>query len=374
MIRLVLGAVLLVTACAGAPPAADPTPVAAPTAAATPQATSVPPPSATPPERATKPPEASATAASPAGSPSPAQLTIEPTAIIPANAGGTSINMVAFGDDVWATVMGGLLRIDARTGEAATVVHPEPVSQSRYLSASSDWIWVADFYNQVVHRVDPATGEITATTEVPGEPRTVLIGDDVIWAPMNGGSTYRIDPDTMKIVGEPVPHQASAYGLGSLWVGKEPTGPVLRVDPETAEVLAEIAIPADGSGCRVAGSFPDGVWGWCGLVSNRHVVTRLDPDADTVVGSVDLGGATSSSSGVLATDDEAWFPLIATGPGQSGRLVRVNLETNEVDRVLDGGPNFDVNELVIAGDALWASMEGPQEIWRIPLEQIGASR
>lgn len=45
----------------------------------------------------------------------------------------------------------------------------------------------------------------------------------------------------------------------------------------------------------------------------------------------------------------------------------MDLDTNEVDRVVDMGPQFDPDSPIVTDGALWVGVESTGEVWRIPL-------
>ncbi|MGH2765462.1 MAG: hypothetical protein ACRDKA_06075 [Actinomycetota bacterium] len=152
-----------------------------------------------------------------------------------------------------------------------------------------------------------------------------------------------------------------AVGEGSLWVpfhgprGFDDPASILRIDPATNEVVAEIPVPVGPVDLTVgAGS----VWTVGYGEGSGHVVSRIDPTANRVVATIPLPEGTSGGP-IVAAEDAVWVG--ATGD-TTGELLRLDPRTGEVvDRVAADfcnpfsarcSPN---DELVIGEGALWAA-------------------
>ncbi len=80
----------------------------------------------------------------------------------------------------------------------------------------------------------------------------MAVGEGEVWvASLDGDSVTRIDPDTNRVVGEPIkvtdPSEV-AVGAGAVWVAGSA---VTRIDPDTNRVVGEIASEAVPYGLAV---------------------------------------------------------------------------------------------------------------------------
>lgn len=129
---------------------------------------------------------------------------------------------------------------------------------------------------------------------------------------------------------------------GSLWVRLD-SGHVVRVDPETAEVLADVR-PSGASSfasCQAFGVSTDAVWA-CG----KSLAQRIDPATNRVDETFDLDVSHLQGHAVFA-DDSMW---LLAADGQS--LIPIDSRTNEVGTPLP----LDVacTDLAGSGVTVWA--------------------
>jgi hypothetical protein len=120
---------------------------------------------------------------------------------------------------------GRILRVEPRT---ATIKSAMPVSGAQDFAVGSDSVWVANFYESTVVRLDPDTGETVAEIKL-ALPEPVA-ADDTRFLPVS-----------------------IAAAKDAVWVSSG-RGYVARIDPRTNRVTARIATPADASGNLVASS------------------------------------------------------------------------------------------------------------------------
>lgn len=122
----------------------------------------------------------------------------------------------------------------------------------------------------VVH-IDPDTDEVTAVIDVPHQMSAVAVTDEAVWATGTDfgpdaerprGSLVRIDPGSNTVVatvdlGDGASPTDVAVGFGSAWVTDSSRDRVVRVDIETDEVVAEIAVDGGPASLAIAA---DRVW------------------------------------------------------------------------------------------------------------------
>jgi hypothetical protein len=231
---------------------------------------------------------------------------------------------------------------------------------------TADGIWVTDHDNGAVLRLDAETGKTVARIEIEGRSVSLTETGEGVWAGrghVTVESVSLIDPATNKVVRKLEVSAYPTYADGSLWFGRDAfrTGNVVRrVDPATGEELARIKMVGVQQGCYVGGSFPDVVWSWCLEPNIDTEPVRLDLDTNSVVAAVELG----SGGGLLGvTDGFSWFEAgYSEDPGidYPTRLMRVDNETNQVDRI------YENDALVtMAAGSLWTVDRDAGELRRI---------
>jgi hypothetical protein len=122
-----------------------------------------------------------------------------------------------------------------------------------------------------------------------------------------------------------------AIGAGSVWIGiasgrENADGSVLRIDPDTNGIVAEIPIAAPTFRHRMDAT-DDAVW----VASAGGAVQRIDPATNSVVATIDVDGEPSA---LAARDEAVWVTAIEDrsdgGLQNIGWLVRIDPATNAV--------------------------------------------
>jgi hypothetical protein len=130
---------------------------------------------------------------------------------------------------------------------------------------------VANHEAGTVTRIEQASGKFVADIPVPSEPHRVAYGAGAVWVGnWHDNSVSRIDPETNRVVGSPIPIGFRAgnlvVGTGGVWVTSDDrvdAAPedvvVVRIDPQTNRAVETIAVggprsmsrqPRAPSGCR----------------------------------------------------------------------------------------------------------------------------
>jgi YVTN family beta-propeller protein len=145
-------------------------------------------------------------------------------------------------DALWvATGSRTLLRIDPETGETtATIdVGHTPVCVTFYEGA----VWVATLAQRVL-RVEPRTNVVSAEAAI-GFPLAAAAGEGRVWTADNQGRLWSINPDTAAVtqtipVGErPV---GVVVGEEAVWVADNAEGAVRRIDPRSGQVVDVVTV------------------------------------------------------------------------------------------------------------------------------------
>ncbi|HVM15728.1 MAG TPA: hypothetical protein VM287_15550 [Egibacteraceae bacterium] len=122
------------------------------------------------------------------------------------------------------------------------------------LALADDALWAACPVDDVVLRIDPSQGEVTATVGGLDNPRWISIAD-AVWVASDDG-LVRLDPDSAEVTGA-VEVRAKLGGSifatpDAVWVRS--ADPFLRrVDPATLELVEEITTDSEAGGSVTAG-------------------------------------------------------------------------------------------------------------------------
>ena len=225
-----------------------------------------------------------------------------------------------------------------------------------WMVVTEDAVWVTSSSVNHVVRLD-------ATTNLPGtivtikEPCSGLAyGFGSLWVPSCGAhSLVRVDPKTGKIQAEIAAAPADSeggitIGAGSVWMATDKKRMLARVDPQTNKVVAEIAIPS-GS---FAPAFADGaVW----ITSTEHnLLTRVDLQMNKVVISIPIG-------------PQPRFLTVGAGSVWTlnqgdGTISRVDTKTNKVVATIAAGIPGTGGEIAFGEGSVWAT------VFEIPMSRI----
>jgi YVTN family beta-propeller protein len=284
----------------------------------------------------------------------------------------------------------GRIRAGAHAFDMAVEVGQRPTG----LASGDGSIWVTNFADQTLSRIDPASGKAVANPAVGGTPSGVTFGAGGIWVTTHFGLTEgdvgsvvrfdtrpvkvraipvgsgvdaiafgegfvwvadridevvrKVDPNTNDVAPGEVPVGRApgsiAVGVESIWVGSTLDQTVWRIDPETYEVQAKIALPGPPSSIAVSET---AVW----VTSEAaDAVFRIDPRTNARVTTVpDLDGP----RGVAISDGAVWVAL-----GREGKLARIDPATNTVVERFEvrGVPDAVV---VDEEDAVWVTVWAP---------------
>jgi streptogramin lyase/predicted Ser/Thr protein kinase len=232
-------------------------------------------------------------------------------------------------------------------------------------------IWLINQGDSTVNRIDPETGEVTPAKSTLGIPTGVAAGEGAVWitngfGSQSGTQVVMVDPGT-ELVEEAFPSgnaKAIVVRFGSIWLADADRDLVLRYNPEdlgaepleipTDESEAESALPrflAVGSGAA------SGIWVVNELGDN---VVRIDPDTGEVVGRIDVDSPTA----VAADDSGVWVTSEANDRVHhfdvAGRAIRT---FQHADGILDGP-----TAIVVAANGVWIGSDLETAVARIDPE------
>ena len=269
-----------------------------------------------------------------------AKIRVGPTAApCAAAAGGKWIWVSEYGEPY-------LLKIDSATNKV--VARTKIGTGSCGLGFGAGSMWIEDTNTSTVSRVSVTTGKRIAI-KVGFTPYDTMFAFGSAWTTaFTQGELERIDPTRNRVVNRWKLQMATgAVGaFGSVWAsGIEG---VIRVDPSSHKVLARIPIQG-GAGWTAASA--DAVW-----VTTTKGLTRIDPQSNAVVTTIALPGAPAIGDPDVV-DGQVWVPQI-----RKSSIAIVDPASNTVVRTVKAGVGpFVVT--TIRGEAWVPSWKG-RDIWR----------
>jgi streptogramin lyase len=296
-------------------------------------------------------------------------VAIEPSAVIDAPDSSGNIALTTDGKSVWAAVDGAIVRINAATN-AATRLKAPVQSDDTTLAIAGDGLWATRWEGGRLYRLDPNTGSVVLSVDMPRAVRIAFVGEDLWVGREDVGHMLHVDRSTGD-TGTMLSQGAyGTAGAGDLWFAPGGSPTILRVDPSTGEATATIAAPGE-SNCGISGMFPDGAWTGCfGREIEPRSAARIDPATNSVVAVVRLPPS-HGVSGVFVLDGETWVVAAfeeADGTPFAG-LLRVDPATGTIERFLSlrgVDPDFPV----VAGGAIWIPDEAGHRIVRVDAAEL----
>ena len=193
-------------------------------------------------------------------------------------------------------------------------------------------------------------------------PTGIAAGGDHLWvldrgeqSEGDGISLLKLDPETGRTLSaSKAPGKGSGLevGAGAVWLLEEETGSVLRLDPASGKVEGRIRVGGSPSEVTAAGS---AAWVAVSDGDGSGRVVRIDPNTDRVAAEIETPGAVEGIAVDHATGD-VWAVVPGAKRGQEdekdGQLLRVDSGSNDISQRLKvpGG----VSGVVAGGHGLGA--------------------
>lgn len=220
------------------------------------------------------------------------------------------------------------------------------------IAVADDAVWVSGWDGRTISRIDAETNEVI-TVDVGFTGTHVAVGEGAVWVGVDGGLVLRLDPDSAEVIAtiDTAPQLTSGddsspspyIGGGAVWVQDIVNDVVSRVDPQTNEVTATVDLATagigDAEGMVIAG---DMVW-----VNTCSGPVSIDPRTLRVSAPVALDGCGNT---IGFTDGSLWVGI----PGR--RTARIDPVDREVQVILDIGPIDDAPFLTTGDGAVWRSL------------------
>ena len=212
-------------------------------------------------------------------------------------------------------------------------------------------VWIPNTGDGTVSRIDPGSNHVVAT---------IRIGDaaafyKTVCEPY--GSVHSFMVTTFHIRRCDLPSVVAA-GSDSVWVAKNDTNEVVRVDPAANRIAARVATGVVPFGLLVT---PAAVW----VTSyDDDAIVRVDPTSDRVMATIRVPGR--GPTGIVEADGALW---VANSRG--GSVSRIDPVTNQVTATISitcrgqclGGPV--PLPVVAAANQVWTRNEGDGTVTRI---------
>ena len=195
-----------------------------------------------------------------------------------------------------------VIRMDAASGR---VVARIPLGFTPFDIATTDHaVWITGYYDDQLVRIDPALNQRVARLTLPDGAAGIAASDQAVWVASSiAGQVSRIDPATNRVVASIAIACPAACSQGSvplaiaatadaIWVRTVGDGQLTRIDPHTNRVVTtfDVTFSVGRDGQDHLAVLDDALW-----VSGISL-QRIDPQANRVSGTVDVN-ATSVSTG-----------------------------------------------------------------------------
>ncbi|MGI9031754.1 MAG: Vgb family protein [Ilumatobacteraceae bacterium] len=209
------------------------------------------------------------------------------------------------------------------------------------IAVTDDAVWVSGWDESTVSRIDARTNEVT-TVDVGFAGTRVAADEDGVWVGVDGGRLLRLDPDSGEVIAtiEMGADTGSwpVTGDGSVWV--RDANDVSRVDPQTNEVTATVDLTT-GIGDDVGGMVVTGGLVWANTCGGP---VSIDPQTLAVSDPIALDGCASD---IGFADGSLWVGLAGR------RTARIDPVAREVEVILDVGPVDEAPGLATGSGAVW---------------------
>ena len=173
-------------------------------------------------------------------------------------------------------------------------------------------VWFAA--GERLNAIDPASGQVVRSIDVPGDAGTAFDGRHLFQ--LVGESIQKIDPQTGGVLATiPAPDGDGASGLtwaeGTLWVGKYRDRKIHQVDPQTGAILRTIESNRFVTGVTwIDGELWHGTW-----EGDESELRRVDPRTGEVLERLEMPTGVAVS-GLESDGGDRFF----CGGGRSGKV------------------------------------------------------
>jgi len=277
-------------------------------------------------------------------------------------------------DTVWIATSrdGTLTSVDTKTNRVSGVYKLADPSKGRSgndpisVAVLGGQVWVSLYAESSLGRFDPKTGTLVERIKLPSPAYAVESAGGFLWASaLDGDAVHRVDPQSGKVATVKVPAPMGvALGEGALWVVDHRSNQVVKVDPESLEVLAYVRI-LDEQDTR--DDFSHGVAVGAGSVwaagLDRQILYRIDPKTNAVTARIKLP---EDAFSVRFAGGHVWVAVFNVDTRGDGALVRVDPATNSVVQRI---PMPAPAGIGVVGNTLWVGAGAPNTSqWLVRVE------
>jgi streptogramin lyase len=261
-----------------------------------------------------------------------------------------------------------LVRIDAATNTVDQLPAPTKPDDTT-MALADDGLWVTRWAGHHLYRLDPKTGKVLMSVDVPTAVTIAFVGDD-LWVGNEGAKQMTLVDRKTGTLGRSV--DAGAYGtsgLGDLWFASDHSTTIKRVDPASGSVKATIEGKGEDN-CGITGEFPDNVWLSCfGRDVRSRSASRVDPATNTVATVATLPPSHGGSVAII--DGEPWF--VGSFEDANGNpfaaLLRLDPATGAVKQFVSIGP-ADPDGTAVAAGSIWIADEAGHRVLRVNVADL----
>jgi hypothetical protein len=162
---------------------------------------------------------------------------LPPVRLTPPGASLLNPHYVAVGEGaVWVSLDNSVVKVDPSRNEVIRRIDTGNVDG---IAAGDDGVWVIDGLTGQLTQIDPASGKIVGSIDVPGSPDAITVGGGSVWlldrdvgtvleidaATLTPGDTVRVGSDETDIT----------FGAGAVWLADGTGNSLTRIDPVTHE-------------------------------------------------------------------------------------------------------------------------------------------
>ncbi len=251
---------------------------------------------------------------------------------------------------------------DVREGSAfeddATLITPVEVKTPAGSTVGDEALWVSNYEQDTITRVDLESGETGDPIAVGDGPAGLVTENGFLWVVNNNAGTIsRIEIDRDTVVGNPIGLQSTtdgdsiAAGDSKVWVATPGDGRVVPIDPSSGRPGPPIELP-DGTIGEIA--FGAGaLW----VLGDHGTVTRVDPGSGKAGKPLEVGSKLSEGAfrgEIAASDDAVWVAGL-----DDEAVIRIDPGSGKVAATIRI-PDGIEGDLAADNDQVWAVDEASQ--------------
>jgi len=220
-----------------------------------------------------------------------------------------------------------------------------------HLAAREGAVWAFDKEERVLARLGAEQTWVRFVHPDFTEVESVAVDEHAVWL-AGGRRLIRVDPDSGEVVRSvSVPDHVDGLATagGDVWAVSSAQGTLMRIDPVTAEIRDRISMGADlASGPRKLSISADTDFVWV-LDGDAATVVKIDPSLHDVVETYRLPPGRGSLA-LAAGEGAAWISNVF-----DGTITRIDGRTSEVASIAVSAYS-SAKSVTVAGGLVWVSI------------------